>query len=279
MQPTINKYLVEKHFSLNAHRYDEVTPIQCDMAKRLIHMIRNHSLNYPVKSILELGCGTGRLTRLLLQQFPDCKIVAIDISREMIKQASISLPTEANVELIAGDAEALAHDKTIRSRKYDLVVSNATTQWFTNPLATVKQYHATLSENGAMAFSTFGPDTFIELRQAFRRAEQNLGISRMNHILSFVTPDDWRTLIDGFPNRRFLVKENHHIEAFTTVRKFLYTIKKAGATNPFPQVSSFMSPTLYRRMVHEYEKYQSSLGHGKINATFHIVYGLSYPGF
>ena len=244
-----------------------------------MRLVRGRCLNCSVKSILELGCGTGRLTHLLLQQFPDCKIVAIDISKEMIKRADVSLSTESNIELLVGDAEILVHDDIIRSRKFDLIVSNATAQWFNDPHATIKHYHTVLSENGVIAFSTFGPDTFIELRQAFCRAEQNLGTSPNNHVLSFVSPDYWKTLVDGFRKRRCFVREYHQIETFASVKNFLYTIKKAGATSPFPQKSSFMSPSLYRLMVKEYEKHHSSPCNGKINATFHLVYGLSYPNF
>ena len=277
MRPVISKYLVEKHFSLNAHHYENVTPVQHHMARHLILLLRSHCLNYPVKSILELGCGTGRLTRLLLQLYPACKIVAIDISKEMISQTRRCLPAKSDVELIVGDAEVLVAKKAICSRQFDLVISNATVQWFNTPYDTLKRYDSLLSEYGMLAFSTFGPKTFFELRDAFYRAEKSLGISHRHHILRFVTPVDWKTLVDGNHKRRFFAKEKLHLETFPSVTNFLYGIKQMGATSPYSRKSSFIGPRLFRRMVEEYEKHHSTIDHRKINATFHLVYGLSHP--
>ena len=39
-------------------------------------------------NILELGCGTGNLTRLIAKRWPESQITIVDISKEMLKEGS-----------------------------------------------------------------------------------------------------------------------------------------------------------------------------------------------
>lgn len=48
---------------------------------------RLHGAALPVRKILELGCGFGRITRLLGQNFPDAQIVALDLSPDQLANA------------------------------------------------------------------------------------------------------------------------------------------------------------------------------------------------
>ena len=49
-----------------------------------------------------------------------------------------------------------------------LVWSNLTLQWCNDLKQTIAEVHRVLQVNGLFMFSTFGPDTLKELRQAFR---------------------------------------------------------------------------------------------------------------
>jgi tRNA (cmo5U34)-methyltransferase len=67
--------------------------------------------------ILELGCGTGIITEMILEKFPDAKITGIDISQEMLRVAS-EKPALRNVMFINGDLRGPWPDGP-----YDTVVS------------------------------------------------------------------------------------------------------------------------------------------------------------
>lgn len=41
----------------------------------------------PLGSILELGCGFGRITRLLARHFPEAKFTALDLSSDQLENA------------------------------------------------------------------------------------------------------------------------------------------------------------------------------------------------
>ena len=275
MQNLINKELVERRFSQNAKWYDEVTPVQSGMAENLIKYLFKAIPTRSIKSILELGCGTGKLTQLLFQRFPNCKLTGVDISFEMIRRLKQKITEDLDATLITADAETVLDRDFFKSKQFDLIISNTTVQWFNRPLITLKKYQSLLSRDGMLAFSTFGPDTFFELREAFLSAERRLGLPHRDRMLSFIPAKQWeKNLADQNEQKFFAIKEDYREETFLSVRDFLYTIKKTGATNPFRNNASFLTPSLYKRMVEEYQKHHTVTQSNKIKATFHLVYVL-----
>lgn len=58
-------------------------------------------INIDPKKILEVGCGFGRLTKILSKKFPDATIVAIDIAKEAVDETNkLNLP---NVKALQKD--------------------------------------------------------------------------------------------------------------------------------------------------------------------------------
>ena len=78
----IDKNKMEKHFSQAASTYERFARIQKTMAENIIKEI-SFDDKKPL-SILEIGCGTGYLAKLLSKRFPESRITACDISNEMI---------------------------------------------------------------------------------------------------------------------------------------------------------------------------------------------------
>ena len=59
----------------------------------------------PTDVVVELGCGVGRLTRVLAQRAE--RVVALDVSGEMLRQAREHNPQLANVEWVRCDGHTL----------------------------------------------------------------------------------------------------------------------------------------------------------------------------
>ena len=53
------------------------------------------------EAILDLGCGDGRVTAFLAESHPDCEVVGVDSSREMIEYASKNFPSRLHPNLRA----------------------------------------------------------------------------------------------------------------------------------------------------------------------------------
>jgi trans-aconitate 2-methyltransferase len=76
-------------------------------------------------TILDIGCGTGRVTELLVALVPDGRVLAIDASEEMVALARERLGERALVW--CQDALDLELDKPV-----DVVVSTAALHWVTD---------------------------------------------------------------------------------------------------------------------------------------------------
>jgi trans-aconitate 2-methyltransferase len=72
------------------------------------------------RRVVDLGCGTGELTLLLADRFPEAAVTGIDTSEEML--AAARPRASARVSFERGDAATWA-------RPVDLAFSNATLQW------------------------------------------------------------------------------------------------------------------------------------------------------
>src|SRR5438132_280838 len=74
------------------------------------------------ETVLDAGCGTGRVTRLLLERLPRGHVIAVDSAPSMVEAARAGLGDRATV--IESDLVHLALDEPV-----DAVFSNAVFHW------------------------------------------------------------------------------------------------------------------------------------------------------
>jgi tRNA (cmo5U34)-methyltransferase len=56
--------------------------------------------DFKPQRILDLGCGTGNLTALILAKFPDAEIYALDISPEILKKCQERFKGNTNITYV-----------------------------------------------------------------------------------------------------------------------------------------------------------------------------------
>ncbi len=95
------------------------------------------------KTILDVGCGLGNCTRILLRRWPGSRIVGIDSSPEMIAKASEDNPDQ---DWILADASTFETED-----RFDLIFSNAVIQWIPDHASLFERLFGLLSENGVIA--------------------------------------------------------------------------------------------------------------------------------
>lgn len=76
--------------------------------------------NRPGMKVVDLGCGTGELTRRLADSLPDSNVLGIDASPQMLERTGEYVRTGLRFEL--GDLAEL-------DGQWDLIFSNAALQW------------------------------------------------------------------------------------------------------------------------------------------------------
>jgi malonyl-CoA O-methyltransferase len=126
------------------------------MAHQLLQRLRRAGGSHAGR-IIEIGCGTGYFTQLLAETCRQSEITAIDICSEALAVARLRLRHNPKLNFRVADGEALDE------RNFDLLVSNATFQWFNDLSGAFVRYYACLRDGGAMLFATLGQGTFTEL--------------------------------------------------------------------------------------------------------------------
>lgn len=266
----IDKNILQIHFSRNAESYDSYAKVQKKMARELLSMIKSDVKESMGKlDILDIGCGTGHLTGELLALYPDSRITAVDIAPGMIEYAKRKF-IKSGVEFICMDIE-----EAVIGKQYDLIISNATFQWFNNFEETLLKLGRMLKNDGVLAFSTFGHMTFSELLQSYEIACKKLQIDKANPpSQKFYRPDEVLSICkDSLEAAKacsfeFAKKDFLEYEYFNSVKEFLDSVKKIGANNS--NKSHKPNIALTKEMMETYEDIHKI--DGLIKATYHCVF-------
>ncbi len=274
MRQSVDKDLVRQHFSRHAVTYDAVTPVQNDMARQLLDVARVRLNCDRVAEILELGCGTGYVTARLPALFPNAAVTAVDISATMVQQAQAQLgDAQQRVRFVVDDAEKMAVGLSRTAPVYDVVISNATVQWFSNPIETLTAYRRCLRADGWLLISTFGPETFAELRDAFVQAEAELGCCRRDYVMPMMSVRHWNAAFSEPPAEAAVVRHDVQRQTYADVRHFLRAVQRAGAANALRgHRRRHISRRLYSTMIRCYQRQHGIQGTSAVSATYETLY-------
>ena len=147
------KTLVSRFFDETAKTYDTVSNWATFGRDRYWKKEILNKIDRP-SSVLDLGCGTGILTRIIALKFPQSKIVGLEISKSYLKIAEKkSFP---NISFIHEDAEKMNLDC-----KFDYICSSYIPK-YCNPKILVKRCIKHLNLNGCIILHDFAyPKNFL----------------------------------------------------------------------------------------------------------------------
>lgn len=151
-----DKTLLQKRFARNLTTYDTLATVQREIADRLGNLLAQNDASAMRKG-LEIGSGTGFLTRHLVRLFPGAEWAVNDL----VPQSQDYLPAVlgGNLTFVAGDGEALV----LPEGYYSLIASASTVQWFDDLPGFLGRAALGLAPGGVLALSTFGPGNFREI--------------------------------------------------------------------------------------------------------------------
>lgn len=146
-----------RRFSRSASTYEGFAEVQAWLASALAARIPDVDPG----SVLECGCGTGLLTRLLAARWPACAYVATDPAPGMLETArrGCDAPNVSFAEADADHAEGPA----------DWVVSSSALQWSDNLARTLAHLWSRVNPGGGLAFSLMLDGTLGEVHDERRR--------------------------------------------------------------------------------------------------------------
>ena len=258
------KQSIRRNFARRAGSYDRHAGVQRLMARELLDRVQEElTLS---RRILEVGCGTGYLTASLRQGHPGSELVALDLDAALIAQARRRLGPDSQVSWLVADGEFFSQGD------FDLIISNAVFQWFTNPREALQAYFQALSPRGCLAFATLGPQTFGELDASLRQAAAAMNLQTVPEIPArgFLNSQDWEDLLSRAGFSPIQMSRQIFTANFPTVPEFLRALKAMGATNPKPRP---FSPRLLNALIQAYDaRFRTN---GSVPATYEIIWAVA----
>jgi trans-aconitate 2-methyltransferase len=142
----------------DADEYHRISDVQQRWAEQVLDRL-------PLRgdeTVLDAGCGSGKVTAKLLERLPRGHVVAVDVSEEMVEHARTALGDRATV--LRADLAALELDEPV-----DAAFSNAVFHWVRDHDALFRRLHAALRPGGRLVAQCGGAgnlDTFWALAHA-----------------------------------------------------------------------------------------------------------------
>ncbi|MDQ6955836.1 MAG: malonyl-ACP O-methyltransferase BioC [Mariprofundaceae bacterium] len=271
----IHRPHVKRAFSGAAETYDHHAVLQREIGDRLIAHLDFTKI--APKRILDIGCGTGYVTRLLTQKFKKSHVTGLDLSESMVrharKQHGIRLPWHGKRHHCIADGCALP----FTDASFDLVTSNLAMQWVANPADMLAEMRRTLAPGGLMLFSTFGRRTLAELRQSMAELAANNENRKAGHVLPFPDVMSLGDVLNQLPIELPVIDSDLFTLTYPNVMALVRELKGLGASS---SAISGRSGGLYgRRLLKELDATYGAkhrMEDGQIRATFEALYAQAW---
>lgn len=264
-----DKARVRAAFEKAASSYDAAAVLQREVSDRMAERLQYIKVEPAV--ILDAGTGTGYGAAQLRSQYPEARVVELDVAHAML-QASLNRQQQNQSFLkkwlnrqqpwqVVADVERLP----LADASVDMIWSNLTIQWVNIPDSVFAEFQRVLKPGGMLMFSTLGPDTLFELRDAFK------GIDGATHVNEFI---DMHDLGDALVRSGFaepVMDIDRIVMTYPDVKAVMTDLKAIGAHNATQGRSrGLMGRKTWEAIGANYEQLRTN---GALPATYEVVYG------
>jgi malonyl-CoA O-methyltransferase len=248
---------IKNAFNKAAKNYNKHAILQQEVANRLFFNLK--LIKNPFETIVDLGAGTGFLSHLLVDEFVDSKVIALDFAQNSLKINQQKTPV-----VICADATKLP----FASNSVDVIVSNLMMQWCQDLPTLFAECYRVLKPNGTFMFSTFGVDTLKELKQSWG------DIDNTQHINEFI---DMHTIGDALLGQSFkdpVMTMEMFTLTYETVNDLMLDLKGIGAsTLKSNNHKGLTGKDKFKKMRINYEKLRQD---SKLPASYEVIYGHAF---
>jgi len=158
---------IRRHFSEAAATISGADFLAREVSSRMAE--RLDYIRLAPEKILDLGCSHGPDLSMLAARFPRALQVGLDFAQPLLQEA---LPERSLGQRLLGRNRppalvcADANQLPLAAGGFDLIWSNLLLNWLTDPEPALREMQRILKVDGLLMFSTLGPDTLRELRDA-----------------------------------------------------------------------------------------------------------------
>jgi malonyl-CoA O-methyltransferase len=242
--------------------YESAAGLQARVAAELLERLAVFA--FEPRVVLDLGAGTGRVTRELRRRYRRALVIALDLAPGMLREARRHQQLWRRFERVCADALRLP----LADASVDVVFSSLMLQWC-QPLDTaLAECRRVLKPDGFFAFSTFGPDTLHELRGAWASAD---GYNHVNHFVDVHEVGD--ALVRAGLMEPVLDVDRVEV-SYPDALSLMRDLKAIGAHNVTAgRPRALVGRARLKRMQDAYEAFRRD---DRLPATYEVIYGASW---
>ena len=250
-------------YPFDGKRYEKTSQCQREWGTELVEEL--HLNGY--ESILDLGCGTGVITRELAKRVPYGHVVGIDNSPSMLEAANAH--KAENMELKLMDINEMVFD-----REFDVVFSNAALHWILDHEKLLKRIYKALKPGGFVRVQ-FGGDgnvsTFIEVvREVMKHPAFVSCFEDFRWPWYMPKPEDYETLFSRTEFRTYRIWGENKDRYFTDAESLVGMIEEAGLV-PFLGILPDEKKWSFRDVVIEQVLERTKQSDGRYFETFRRI--------
>jgi malonyl-CoA O-methyltransferase len=243
MKQTLKKKIAAT-FTRYSETYDQYAKLQKLSADFTLNKVKNSISLLPAGPLLEIGCGSGLLSEIIIKYFPERDVTLMDISPGMLaacRKRLVKAGLNHNaIQYVEKDAESISS-----RRQYALIVSALTLQWFQNPVESLGKIAHSLLPGGIFICSFLGESSFREWQDQCTKSKVRCTLNPL--------PDP--TALTGRLKKTFgdvTLSQKKVTLSYPSVEDFFLSLKKTGtAVNVSGQKNSFAD---MRRLMRDWHK-------------------------
>jgi malonyl-CoA O-methyltransferase len=255
---------LKRSFGRAAPGYAEVAVLQREVESRLLEQLDVLGKRVPQR-VLDVGCGPGRASGAMKRRWPSAEIVALDLALPMLREVPRQTRWWRPVRRVCAEATQLPlADGTV-----DVVFSSLCLQWVPDLPKALAEFRRVLRPDGLLLFATFGPDTLLELREAYLAAgEKHPPLSPF----AAIQPVGDALLAAGF--RDPVLDRDDFTLTYPDVRTLLHELRAIGANDARAQrPRGLAGKGRHAAMVAAYEALRSD---GRLPSRWEVITAMAW---
>lgn len=274
---------VRRLFSTPARVQDSLF-LRQEVAQRMAEKL--DLIRIDAKRVVDAGCGEGADLLRLSERFPQAQqVLGIDASWQALHQSEIAsvsagsvlrglfsrfLPDQskhardAKLAVTCGDFAKLP----LAANMVDVLWSNLALHWHPQPDQVLQEWFRVLARNGIVIFSSFGPDTLLELRQAFAQIDDD------PHTLPFVDMHDFGDMLVAAGFATPVMDVERITLRYQDVQRLLADVRALGGNPLSNRRRGLLGKSAFAYLKTELEKKRGE--DGRIPLTIEVVFGHAF---
>ena len=260
---SLDRRAVARAFDRASASYDAAAALQERVRNELLERIAE--LKVSPLSILDLGAGTGHASRALKRRHPKALTVAADIAPGMLMRARAQSSWLRRFERVRADAYSLPFG----DGSFDLVFSSLMLQWCDDLDTAFGEIARVLKPGGLLLFSTFGPGTLGELRDAWAASG-----AAGNHVNHFFDPHALGSALMHAGLSEPVLDVDRIVMGYDDALTLMRELKAIGAHNV--TAGRPRGLTGRKRLAAMTQAYEALRRDGRLPATYEVIHAICW---